>query len=176
MWLGDLCDNLNVDPKVKWRPSKFNLLKDFAKIPLHIIISHQADTKMYCSKHDQKSSNWLYVLVFNMMTVKLHDCVIPTNNEICSSQQDWITPIKLVLDRLFTCNVINALKNFLKINESKCLTHNQGKNISVITKQLHAAVVSLDEVNTFPDEAMEVSFMDLLRAVLKTSRQSFRPF
>ncbi len=106
---------------------------------------------MFCSKHDQQNSNWLYALVFNLMTIKLCDSVIPTfYNEITSSQQGGITLTKLVLDEIFfmSCDVINALKNFLKIFESKGLTHIQGKNVSVITKQLHAAVVSLDEVGT----------------------------
>ncbi len=56
--------------------------------------------------------------------------------------------------------VINSLKNFLKIFESKGSTHIQGKNVSVITKQLHAAVVSLDEVGALPDE----SYGDILQA------------
>ncbi len=51
-----------------------------------------------------------------------------------------------------SCNVINAIKNFSKIFKSKYLTQIQGKNISVITNQLHAAVVSLDEVGAVPDE------------------------
>ena len=55
------------------------------------------------------------------MTVELCDRVIPTFNEIPSSQQGGITLTKLVLDEIFfmSCNVINALKNFLKIFESK---------------------------------------------------------
>ena len=139
---------------MKLGPPKYYLLKDFAKISLHIVLEHQVDTNMFCSKHDQQSSNWLYALVFNSMTVKLCDCVIPTYNEIPSSQQGRITLTKLVLDEIFfmSCNVINALKNFLKIFESKGLTRIQGKNVSVITKQLHATVVSLDEVGTLPDE------------------------
>ncbi len=126
-------------------PSKYYLLKDFAKISLHIVLEHQADTNMFCSNQDQQSSNWLYALVFNSMTVELRDCVIPTYNEIPSSQQGGITLTKLVLDEIFfmSCNVINALKNLLKIFESKGLTHIQGKNVSVITKKLHAPVVSL---------------------------------
>ncbi len=91
------------------------------------------------------------------MTVKLSDCVIPTYNDIPSSQQGRITLTKLVLDEIFfmSRNIINALKNFLKIFESKGLTQIQGKNVSVITKQLHAAVVSLDEVGALPDETYE---------------------
>ncbi len=109
---------------------------------------------MFCSKHDQQSSDWLYALVFNKMTFELCDCVIPTYNEIPSSQEGRITLTKLVLDEIFFmyCDVINALKNFLKIFESKGLTRIQGENDSVITKQLHAAVISLDEVGTLPDE------------------------
>ncbi len=88
------------------------------------------------------------------MTVKLSDCVIPTYNDIPSSQQGRITLTKLVLDEIFfmSRNIINALKNFLKIFESKGLTHIQGKNVSVITKQLHATVVSLDVVGFLPDK------------------------
>ncbi len=51
-----------------------------------------------------------------------------------------------------SCNIINALKNFLNIFESKDSTHIQFKNESVITMQLHAAVVTLAEVGALPDE------------------------
>ncbi len=135
-------------------PPKYYLLKDFAMISLRIVLEHQVDTNMFCSKHDQQSRDWLYALVFNLMTIKLHDHVIPNYNEIPSSQQGRIIMTKLVVDEIFflSCHIINALKNFFKIFESKGLTNIQGKNISVITKQLHSAVVSLDEVCTLPDE------------------------
>ncbi len=121
---------------MKCGPPKYYLLKDFAKISLHIVLEHQADTNMFCSKHDQQSSNWLYALVFNSMTVKLCDCVIPNDNEICSSHQGGITLTKLVLDEIFfmSCNVIDTLKNFLKIFESKGLTCIQGKSNFRISK------------------------------------------
>ncbi len=85
LMLRELCDVKQVDPWVKWGPPKIYLLKDFAKISLHIIPDHQVDTNMFCSKHDQQSSGWLYALVFNSITIKLCDCVIPTYNEIPSS-------------------------------------------------------------------------------------------
>ncbi len=66
-------------------------------------------------------------------------------------------------------NIINALKNFLKIFESKGLTLIQGENASVITKQLHAAVVKFDEVGAFPDEA----YGDILRGFTKQSNENF---
>ncbi len=74
--LRELCDVKQVDPQVKWGPPKFYLLKVFNNIPLHIFLEHQADTNMYCSKHDQQNSNWLCTLVFNLMSVKLCDHVI----------------------------------------------------------------------------------------------------
>ncbi len=58
----ELCNTLHVEPQLKWGPSKFYLLKDFAKIALSIVLEHQEDTNMYCSKHDQQSSNWLSIL------------------------------------------------------------------------------------------------------------------
>ncbi len=79
------------------------------------------------------------------MTVNFHDCIIPTYNENPSSQQGGITLAKIVLDEM-SCDTINAIKSFFKIFESKGLTRIQGKNFSVISKQLHATVVSLDEV------------------------------
>ncbi len=97
------------------------LLKDFAKIPPYIFLEHQAGTKMYCSKHDQQCCNWLYALVLNLMTVNLHEHVIHTYNEICSSQHGGITLVKLVLDEIFciiSCDGINTHKNFLNIFES----------------------------------------------------------
>ncbi len=113
----ELHDVNQVHPWVKWGPPKKYLLKDFAKIHVSIVLEHQADTNIYCSKHDQQSSNRLYALVFDSMTVKLCDSVLPTYNEICLSQRDGITRTKLVLDEIFfvSCNIINTLKNFLKI-------------------------------------------------------------
>ncbi len=77
-----------------------------------------------------------------------------TYNEICSCQQGRITLTKLVLDEIFlmSCNVINAHKNYLKISESKSLTYIHGKNFSVVTKELGAALVSLNKVGTLSDE------------------------
>ncbi len=110
--------------------------------------------------------------VFNSMTIKLCDCVIPTNNEISSSQQGGITHTKLVLDEIFfiSPNVIDALNNFLKIFESKGLTWIQGKNVSVITKQLHAAMISLDEVGALPDE----TYGDILCGFTECSNEDFK--
>ncbi len=172
LMLRELRDVNQDDPRVKWGPPKYYLLKDFAKLSLHIVLEHQADTNMFCSKHDQQSSDWLYALVFNSMTVELRDRVIPTYNEIPSSQQGGITLTKLVLDEIFfmSRDVINALKNFLKIFESKGLTRIQGENVSVITKQLHAAVVSLDEVGALPDE----TYGDILRGFTKCSNEDFK--
>ncbi len=78
------------------------------------------------------------------MTVKLCDPVIPTYTKIHSRQQGGITLTKLVLDEIFfmCLNVINALKNSLKIFERKGLTWIQGKNV-IIAKHLHAAEVGL---------------------------------
>ncbi len=92
---------LHVDPWVKWGPSKFYFLKDFAKIPHSIVLDHQADTNKLCSKHDQQHSNWLYALVFSLMTVELCDFDNPTYSEIFSSQQGRIALTKLALDKIF---------------------------------------------------------------------------
>ncbi len=128
LMLRELHDVNQVDSWVKWGPPKYYLLKDFVKISLHIVLEHQVDTNMFCSKHDQQNSYWLYAFVFNLMTVELCDCVIPTYNEIPCGQQDGITLTKIVLDEIsfMSCNIINALKNFLKIFESKGLSWIQG--------------------------------------------------
>ncbi len=72
---------------------------------------------MYCSKHDQQSNNWLYALVFNSISIELFDCVIPTYNEICSSQQGKTILTNLILYEIFfmSCNIMKYLKIFLKI-------------------------------------------------------------
>ncbi len=57
LMIRDLSNTLHVDPQVKWGPPKLYLLKDFAKIPLSIVIENQAEINMYCSKNDQQSSN-----------------------------------------------------------------------------------------------------------------------
>ncbi len=61
------------------------------------------------------------------MTVKLCENVIPIYNEICSSHQGEMTLTKLgemtltklVLDDNTSCNIINTIKNFLKIFRAK---------------------------------------------------------
>ncbi len=68
-----------------------------------------------------------------------------------------------------SCDIINALKNFLKIFERKGLTWIQGKNGSVITKQFHSPVVSLDEVGAMPDE----TYGDILQGFIKCSKEDF---
>ncbi len=86
--------------------------------------------------------------------IQLNDCLCYSHlQSYLSCQQDMITLTKLVMDKIFHGLLINTLKNFLKIFESKGLTWIQGKNVSVITKQMHAAVVSLDEVNALSVES-----------------------
>ncbi len=69
-----------------------------------------------------------------------------------------------------SCKVINALKNFLKVFESKGLTRIQGKTVSMITKQFHATVVSMDEVGALPDE----TYGDILHSFSKCSNEDFK--
>ncbi len=57
--LRELCDVKQVDHWVKWGPPKNFLFKDFAEIPFQIVLKHQADTNLFCSKQDQQSSDWL---------------------------------------------------------------------------------------------------------------------
>ncbi len=93
-------------------------------------------------------------MVFNLMTIEPCDHIIPIYNEICSYQQARITLIKLILDEILfvSKDIINVLYNFLNIFESRGLIHILCDSVSVITKQLHADVVSLNEIGTFPDE------------------------
>ncbi len=111
------------------------------------------------SKQYQQSSKWLYSLVLITTTFKLYHCVTPTYNDICSSQYGRINLNKFVLDGIF-----------LKIFESKGLTQFQGKNIYVITKQLHATAVSLDEDTILPDE----TYGDILCNFTKCSNEDFK--
>ncbi len=106
------------------------------------------------------------------MTVKLYDDVIPSYNDISSSQQGGVTLTKLVLDEVFftSWDVINTLKNFLMICESKGLIFVWGKNISIITEQLHAAVISLDNIGALPGEA----YGDILWGFTKCSNEDFK--
>ncbi len=54
LMLIELCDINQVDPQVKWGPPKYNLLRDFSKLSLHIVLEHQLNTNMFCSKHDSR--------------------------------------------------------------------------------------------------------------------------
>ncbi len=107
----ELHNTLLVVSWAKWGPSKPYLLKNLTKISLSI-------------EHDWQSSNWTYASVFNPMTNKLCDHVIPTYNAIWFCQWGRITLTNLVLGETFFMhhNIINTLKNFLKIFESKGLT------------------------------------------------------
>ncbi len=78
----------------------------------------------------------------------------------------------VVLDEIFfmSCNIINALKNFFNVFESKGLIHIQSKNVSVINKKLRATVVSLNEVGALPDETYD----DILSVFIKCSNDDFK--
>ncbi len=67
-------------------------------------------------------------------------------------------------------NVINSLKNFLKILADKRLTLIHDEKVSVITKCLHAAVVGLDEIGSFPDE----TYGDVLHSFTKCNNENFK--
>ncbi len=153
-WLDSSLTLCMLTPYVKWDQSKLKNWRTLLRFLFPLLFELQADTNIYCSNHDKQSSNWHYALIFNSMIVKLCDLVIPIDNEIPSSQQGRITLNKLVLDEIFfmSWNVINTIKNCFKICLSKGLTHIQGNNISVITKPLHDAVVSMEEIGALPDE------------------------
>ncbi len=70
---------------------------------------------------------------------------------------------KIVLNEIIFmyCDLINTLKNFLKIFECISLTCIQGMSVSVITNHLHAPVVSLDEIGALPDETCGYILCDL---------------
>ncbi len=110
------------------------------------------------------------------MTIKLCECV-PTSYEIGSPQDGEIAVTKLVLDKIVCifCNV-NVLKILLKVKKCICLTEIQGMNFFIITNQLHATMVSLGEVGTLPDEAIEMFSLVSSNGAMKASRQSSRIF
>jgi len=72
-----------------------SLLKDLAKISLHIVLEQQADTNTYFSKHHQQSSNRFYAFVFNSKMVKLYDNIC---NKLSSFQQGGITLTMFTVD------------------------------------------------------------------------------
>ncbi len=80
------------------------------------------------------------------------------------------------MNDFMACKFINALNNFLEIFESKDSTCVQSKNISIITKQLHAAVVSLDEVAILPDETYGVILHDITKYSNEDFEQSASTF
>ncbi len=88
------------------------------------------DIDVYFSKHDQQNNNEIFALVFSLMYVKRCDHIALTYNEIIFCQWGGITLTQSVLDEIIamSCNIINELKNFLKIFESKGLTQIQIKN------------------------------------------------
>ncbi len=59
------------------------------------------------------------------MTVKQHDYVVPTYNEI-SSCLWWNYSYQVILDNYFTsCDIINTLKNFLRFLRGKVQSNNK---------------------------------------------------
>ncbi len=171
-WYWELHNAEKSDTWIKCSPSIYQLLKDFAKIPLHIVLEHQADTNNYCSNHDKQSSNWLYELVLNSMTIELCDNNVPIYNNIWSSHHSGIDLTKLVLDEIFflSWNIINSLKDLFKLVDSQGLACIQGKNIFIITKCLYTSVISLDEVVALPDE----TYGDILCGLTKCSNDDFK--
>ncbi len=65
---------------------------------------------------------------------------------------------------------IKTFKNFLKIFESKGLSHIQGEDMSITTKQLCAPMVSLDDIGALPDE----TYGDILQGFAKRSNENFK--
>ncbi len=111
------------------------------------------------------------------MTVKLCDCVIPTYSKVWSSQQSGITCTTFVLDEFF-CSVISFTywRISFRFSREKVWPTSNEKNVSVISKQLHAAVVGLDKVGAWPDETYGNVFTILPSEVMTTSEQSFIAF
>ncbi len=86
----------------------------------YTVLGLEPDFHMYCSNHGQERSSCLYCLVFNLMTSKLCDCVIPTYNEFSSWQQGGFSyQMDPGWNFLTSCDTIKTLKNFLNIFVSK---------------------------------------------------------
>ncbi len=66
LMIREVCDSEKLDSW--WGLSKHYLLKDISKIPPHLVLEHQSNTKMHYSNNVEQSSNELNSLVFTFST------------------------------------------------------------------------------------------------------------
>ncbi len=90
----ELHDAGKVDLQMKWSSSFNYLLKNFSNVSLHTLFLNTKRILTCIVKHDQQSSNCLYAFIFNSITIKPCDHVVPTYNETTSCHQGRITLTK----------------------------------------------------------------------------------
>lgn len=88
--------------------------------------------------------------VLNLMTDQMYYYATPTCN--CQLVQINLTILFLNKISFISLDAISMLRNFLEIFDKNGLIYIQRKDFSLITKELHAMLISLDENGTLLDE------------------------
>ena len=93
-------------------------------------------------------------------------------DQLDSIKKGGATYLYLILKEMFKMSrdVVNALKTFLQNFSEKGFSRHPGENVSIMTKQLRAVCISLDEVGALPGETP----LDILQGLSICSNSEFK--
>jgi hypothetical protein len=177
----DLMDILNVpllrdksatSPAARWSDQTLNLFHHWSQFEPETIFSWQMDTNEYGGDINRQSSSWLFDFLYNSSTAELRERVQPAYEALRPLQQGGIVYLYLLLTEMFqlTRDVVQALKDFIKNFTLYGVSKIQGENISIVTKQLRAVCVRLDDIGALPEETPQ----DILKGLTVCSVQVFK--
>ena len=148
-------DKSAAHPSQKWGNDSKNLIKHWSKFELAQVVDWQRDSNRYGGEVNRQTSQWLQTFLYNSCTVELRACVDVTYESLEAVERGGAVYFYLILVEMFqmTTDVVTALKSTFISFRKEGLLKIPNENVSIISRQLEAVAVSLNEVDALPDEA-----------------------
>ncbi len=142
-------------PAQCWGTETKNLIKHWSNFELEQIVDWQQDSNRFGGEVNCQTSQWLQTFLYNSCTVELRSCVDVTYDTLEAVERGGVVYFYLILVEMFqmTTDVVTALKSTFTNFRKEGLLKIPHENVSVISRQLEAMAVSLNEVGALPDKA-----------------------
>ncbi len=169
----DYRDKTADHPSTKWGDNTSNLIKHWSTLTYDQVVDWQVDSNRYGGGAvNHQSSQWLQTFLYNSSTQELQVCVNVSYNTLEPVQQGGMVYFYLILKEMFqmTTYFVTTLKSTFTTFRKEGLVQILNENVSIVTCQLEAIAVSLNEVGALPDEAQ----LDILEGLSICSCAPFK--
>ena len=142
-------------PYLKWNVKNLNIFKHCTKLEFSTVMYWQRGSNKYEGDINNQTRQCLYYFLWKYSTIELRDCMNNTYELQENIEQGGAVYLYLILSEIFqmTTDVVTDFNTIFTNFKDWSLSKIQGENISVINKQLEYVAVSLNEVDSIPEEA-----------------------